>query len=149
MARLYALDTNLYVRAFRDARELAALKRFLLRVGARVVLPAVVAVELRAGARAAAHEAAVDGLVAPYAERRRVLVPSFGAFLQAGRVLADLVRHERLVLADAPRSLTGDALLAAACREAGVVLVTDNHADFARIKRHLRGFRFEQPWPTV
>ena len=149
MADLYALDTNLYIRALRDPRERATLKRFLLRLGTRVRVPGVVAMELRAGAKTVAHQQAVEELLAPYAERGRVLLPSFAAFVQAGRVLTDLAEREQLALAKAPRSLPNDALLAASCREAGVVLVTDNQGDFARITRHLRGFRHEPPWPRL
>ena len=32
---------------------------------------------------------------------------------------------------------------------ARIILLTDNRADFARIERHLRGFRSEQPWSTL
>ncbi|MDB4874972.1 MAG: Ribonuclease VapC [Gemmatimonadetes bacterium] len=142
MADIYALDTNVYVNALRNADRLAKLKRFLMRAGTRLRVHAVVALELRAGARTPAHDDAVARLLSPYAERERVVVPSFDAFSQAGRVLAALGVRERVVLADAPGSLTNDAVLAASCRETGVVLVTENHKDFAAIQRHLRGFRF-------
>jgi predicted nucleic acid-binding protein len=142
VADVYALDTNVYIRALRNADRLATLKRFLMRAGTRLRVHAVVALELRAGARTPAHDAAVARLLSPYSERERVVVPSFEAFSHAGRVLAALSVRERVVLANAPRSLTNDAVLAASCREAGVMLVTENHADFVAIQRHLRGFRF-------
>jgi predicted nucleic acid-binding protein len=148
VAVLYAIDTNLYIRALRDAEELARLKRFLLRVGTRLRVAGVVALELRAGARSDSHRAAVESLLAPYAARGRVITPSFEAFVEAGRALAALVERERLVLAAAAPSFRYDVLLAASCREAGVVLLTANHGDFTRIKRHLRGFHFESRWPT-
>ena len=148
MPALYAIDTNLYVRALRNAEELSHLKRFLLRVGTRLRVAGVVALELRAGAKSDAQRVAVESLLAPYAERGRVITPSFEAFVEAGRVLAAMVERERLVLASAPPSLRYDVLLAASCREAGAILLTANHADFARIKRHLRGFTFEDAWPV-
>ncbi len=148
MALLYAIDTNLYIRALRDAEELARLKRFLLRAGTRLHVAGVVALELRAGARSDAQRAAVESLLAPYAGRGRVIAPSFAAYVEAGRVLAALVERERLVLATAPPSLRYDALLAASCREAGAVLLTANDRDFARIKRHMRGFAYEAAWPA-
>jgi predicted nucleic acid-binding protein len=40
-----------------------------------------------------------------------------------------------------------DALLAASCREAGVVLVTRNLADFQRIAQ-VEPVRFQEPWPA-
>ena len=149
MADLYAIDTNVYIRALRDTAELRRLKQFLRRAGTRLHVHAVVAMELRAGARTEAHRDALDELIAAYAERRRVVVPSFDGFVQAGRVLADLAAHEHVALATAPRSLQNDVLIATSCREHGVRLVTDNHADFAAIRRHLRGFTFDDPWPLM
>jgi predicted nucleic acid-binding protein len=139
------LDTNVYIRALREPDRLSALKRFVAGAGARLRVHAVVALELRVGARTPRHEEAVAALLGPYVTRQRVVVPSFEAFVQAGRVLASLSVNERVVLATAPPSLTNDALLAASCREEGVLLLTENHRDFAAIRRHLRGFRFTAP----
>lgn len=143
MADLYALDTNVYIRALRDPAARVRLKRFLLRAGHRVRLSAVVALELRAGARSPAQERAVEALLSPYARRERVVVPGFDAFAQAGRVVAALATRERMTQ-PAP-SFTNDVLLASSCRESGVVLVTENQGDFASIQRHLRGFHFATP----
>jgi predicted nucleic acid-binding protein len=142
MADSYALDTNVYVHALRNTDSLARLRRFRLRAGTRLHLHAVVVLELRAGVRTPAHDDAVERLFSVYASRERVVVPSFDAYTHAGRVLSALSVRERVSLATAPPSLTNDALLAASCREAGVVLVTENSADFTAIQRHLRGFRF-------
>jgi predicted nucleic acid-binding protein len=139
-----ALDTNIYIQALRQPDRLAALKRFLRQGGVRVRLQAVVAVVLRAGARDDAQLAAVEQLVRPYAENDRIVVPSFEAFLQAGRVLAAIARRERMPLAEAPRSFTNDVLIATSCREADTVLITENARDFAAIQRHLRGFAFRE-----
>lgn len=129
------LDTNVYIKALRNANELALLRRFLLRVGMRLRVNAVVAMELRMGARTEAQADAVDALMRPYSERDRVIVPSFEAYLHAGRVVS--------ALKDASGSLINDALLAASCREQEVMLITENARDFSAIQRHLRGFRFE------
>ena len=141
MAELHALDTNIYIRAFRDRDRLTQLKRFLIRTGTRVRMSAVVALEMRAGARTASQEQAVRDLIAPYAERDRVIVPSHEAYMESGRVLAALAAREGHDLSRAG-SLVNDVLIAASCREAGACLVTDNVRDFAAIQRHLRGFRF-------
>jgi predicted nucleic acid-binding protein len=143
VAELYTLDSNVYIHALRDAAALARLKRFMLRVGTRLRMSAVVALELRAGARTAAQERAVETLLAPYALRERIMLPSFDAFLQAGRVIAALATRERMAVAAG--SFTNDVILASACRESDVVLVTENLRDFAAIQRHLRGFRFDDP----
>ena len=141
MAELYALDTNVYIRALRVRDSMVALRGFLLRVGLRLRMNAVVAQELRAGAVTPAHEALVDDLLAAYSSRERVIVPSFVSHVEAGRVLAALHRSEGVEVSRAG-SLVNDVLLATSCREAGVCLVTENLSDFAAAQRHLRGFRY-------
>jgi predicted nucleic acid-binding protein len=147
MAALYALDTNVYIDALRDPEQLGALKQFRSRFGARVWLSGIVALELAAGALTLEQQRAVGDLTHLYASRERMFGISFEACHHAGRVLAGLATRDRIRLATAPASLTNDALLAASCREADVVLVTTNFRDFVRIQRHLRGFRFVAPWP--
>lgn len=147
MADLWVLDTNVYIRALRDRQRLADLKRFRVRARARVWLSAVVGLELRAGAVTAAHAQALDDLLKVYIERGRLVVPSFDAYQQAGRIIATLALKERFALADAPRSFVNDALLAASCREAGAVLITENTRDFITMQRHLKGFRFRTDYP--
>lgn len=147
MPPAYAIDTNLYISASRDPRVRSELKRFTVRMGTRLYLSAVVVMELRAGAKAERQRDGVEVLYAEFMERDRVIVPSSDAYLQAGRVLADLVAYERVVLATAPKSLTNDVLIATSCREADVHLVTANHSDFAAIARHLHRFHNAAPWP--
>jgi predicted nucleic acid-binding protein len=142
-----ALDTNVYIDALRDRNELAALKQFIARLGHRVWLAGVVAMELGAGALTDAQQQAVDDLVRPYVTRDRVFGVSFDGCREAGRALGALATRERVRLATAPPSLTNDALLAVSCREADVMLVTRNFKDFSRLQRQLRGFRFIAPWP--
>ena len=141
MPDIFALDTNIYIRALRDPGRLALLKRFLFRTGTRLRLNAVVALELRAGARTSAHEAAVGDLLASYTARDRVIVPSFAAYAEGGRVLAALGARERVDVSKAG-SVVNDVLIAASCREAGACLVTENVGDYSAVQRHLRGFRF-------
>ena len=146
MPELFAVDTNLYIGALRDPAVALALRRFLVHAGPRIRLHAVVVLELRAGARTLQHRAAVTALLSAYTRRERFVTPSFEAYEQAGRVIADLAEKERFD-AHATPSIVQDILLATSCREAGVTLVTANHADFTRIGRHLRGFRAVPPWP--
>lgn len=147
MADRYALDSNVYIDALRNRGAREALKAFLIRAGTRVVLSAVVAAELRAGAVTEEHETPVQALVGAYRTRDLVLTPTFEAYVEAGRVLAALQPRRRTGSAATP--LIADVLLATSCRESGVVLVTRNANDFARIQRHLRGFRFVAPWPPL
>lgn len=142
MSDVYALDTNVYIRAFRDSARLQDLRAFGRRMGLRLRLNAVVILELRAGAHTPAQLEAVEELSRPYAERGLLVTPSSEAYLQAGRVLSALSVREHRRSANAAPSLVSDALLAASCREADVVLLTENVRDFVAIQRHLRGFKF-------
>jgi predicted nucleic acid-binding protein len=145
----YAIDSNVYIRALRNVAQLGELQGFLKLFGRRVGLAGVVSMELRAGASTPAHVEAVESLVGAYFQRNRMIAASAAGHREAGRVLAALVEHEGVVLAQAPRSLTADVLLAVCCREHDVVLITDNHRDFVPIQRHLRGFRCIAPWPAA
>jgi predicted nucleic acid-binding protein len=140
---LYALDANVYIRALRNRDRLTQLKRFLLRAGLRVRVNAVVALELQAGARTRPQERAVNDLLTSYVERERVIVPSFEAYAQGGRVLSALAVREGIDVSRAG-SLVNDVMIATSCREAGVKLVTENVEHFAAVQRHLRGFRFAE-----
>ncbi len=148
MPDLLALDTNVYIRAFRNADRLVRLKRFLIRAGLKIRLPAIVALELSAGARTSAQQLAVRELLAAYVPRDRVLVPSFTAYAESGRVLCELAVREGVEVARAG-SLVNDVLLAASCCEAGARLVTENVRDFAAVQRYLRGFRFASADETL
>lgn len=141
MADLWALDTNVYIRALRDRDVLVRLKRFLIRTGTRLRVSAVVALELRAGAGTAAQEGAVTDLISPYGARGRMLVPSLPAYVESGRVVSALGSRDGVDVS-LGGSLVNDVLIAASCREAAVRLITENIQDFALIQRHLRGFRF-------
>lgn len=139
MAGFISLDSNVYIQSLRDMESRIRFKRLLLRAGVRLRVNAVVALELRAGARSPAGERAVEELIEPYAQRGRVIVPSFEAYVQAGRVLASLGMRDRVSTSP---SFTNDVVIASSCREADALLVTSNHRDFSIIQRHLRGFRF-------
>ena len=54
---------------------------------------------------------------------------------------------EGLDVSRVSKAFGNDVLLALSCREAGVVLVTDNDRDFERIRRRVR-FAFVGPWPS-
>lgn len=130
----YALDTNVFIGAMRDADEGIRLKTFHTRHVATEYLSAVVAMELRAGANT--PKAASDlqrFLLNPFETRGRVFAPGYTAFLTAGRLLA--------TLRDYSASLRFDVLIAASCREAGITLVTKNSRDFERI-RQVMPFQF-------
>lgn len=144
--RKYTLDTQLFIRAFRDAEANAALQAFHTVFAPFEYLSAVVVQELRAGATPAQAGRLNAHVFAPFERRGRILTPSYGAWKETGAILARLAAMEGLELRAVPRGFVNDALLAATCREAGVTLVTENARDFARIATVHR-FEFVSPWP--
>lgn len=142
--RRYTVDTNLYIDALRTAEGKAALNAFHAAYAPFAHLSAVVAHELRAGARGRAAKTLEAAIIAPFERRGRLVVPSYAAWKESGRVLAELVgpaQWDRVA-----RGFVNDVLLAMSCREAGVVLVTRNLRAFTRIAT-VRRFDFVAPWP--
>ena len=141
-ARKYVLDTDLFIQAFRDPASNAELQRFHLLFAPFEFLSAVVAQELLAGTRGRADRRKLERHVLRiFARRGRIVTPSARAWEQSGTVLSELVGREGL------EPHRNDILLALSCREAGLVLVTDNDRVFARIAR-ITGFEFVEPWPA-
>jgi predicted nucleic acid-binding protein len=146
--RKYVLDTNLFIRAFREPAANAELQRFHQLFAPFEYLSAVVAQELRAGVRSAAARRQLERhVLEPYTRRGRVVTPSTQAWHDSGDVLADLGRREGLEVGRLSKAFGNDVLLALSCREEGLVLVTDNRRDFDRIAR-LAPFRFVDRWPS-
>jgi predicted nucleic acid-binding protein len=142
------LDTNLFIRAFRDPEANAELQRFHQLFAPFEYLSSVVAQELRAGARSVADRRALERHVLDlYVRRERVVTPSARAWHDSGDLLATLVHEEGLELARVSKAFGNDVLLALSCREAGVVLITENQRDFARIAGCVP-FEFTAPWPS-
>jgi predicted nucleic acid-binding protein len=147
--RKYALDTSCYIEASRNATALTALLGFVTRAAPGLYVSSVVAAELRAGARSARDRKVLeDKVLAPFVRRGRVLTPSAVAWDALGRTLSTLREREGLQLAQVPRSFAFDVLLAYSCREQGVVLVTGNARDMARIRRVFR-FDHVAPYPEA
>ena len=148
LVRKYVLDTNLFIEGFRDVAANAALQRFHLLFAPFEYLSAVVAQELLAGAGTPADRRKLERhVLGVYARRRRIVTPSQRAWERSGVVLGALARREGLELRRVSKVFGNDILLALSCREARMVLVTDNERDFARIARATR-FDFVRPWPT-
>lgn len=144
----YVLDTNIFIRAFRDPAANGELQRFHLLFAPFEYMSAVVAQELIAGARGAPDRRKVERhVLAVYARRGRVVTPSQRAWERSGAILADLARREGLELHGVSKAFGNDILIAVSCREAGCVLITDNTRDFERIAR-VSSFRFVEPFPT-
>ncbi len=142
--RRYTVDTNLYVDALRTADGNAALRAFHAAYAPFEHLSAVVVQELRAGVRGRAAAKLESAIIAPFERRGRLIAPSYTAWKESGRVLAELIGP--MDWREVSRSFVNDVLLAMSCRESGVVLVTNNVRDCARIA-DVRPFDFVPPWP--
>jgi predicted nucleic acid-binding protein len=145
--RKYILDTQLFIRAFRDPVANHELQEFHRSWAPLEYLSSVVSQELRSGVRRPADRRALERHVLGVYERvGRLITPSAGAWNQSGDVLSALMRDEGLEISRVSRSFSNDILLALSCRESGCVLVTDNHRDFTRIRKFAQ-FEFVAPWP--
>jgi predicted nucleic acid-binding protein len=146
--RKVLLDTNLFIQGFRDQEANASLQRFHQLFAPFEYLSAVVAQELRAGARSQHDRRLLERhILSLYRRRGRLVTPSAQAWEGSGDVLAELGRREGLNLSRLSKAFGNDVLLALSCREAGIVLVTDNAHDFERIARVV-AFDFVKPWPA-
>jgi len=146
--RKYALDTNLFIEAFRGPAANHALQQFHRLFAPFEYLSEVVAQELRAGVGTPADGRLLERhVLGPFQRTGRLLTPSGAAWEESGDVLAALRRAEGLELGRLTKSFGNDLLLALSCRDEGVVLVTDNRRDFERIAKHVT-FKFVPPWPS-
>ena len=145
---LYALDTNLYVSALRDATASAELYQFYSAFAPRCYLCSVVFHELLFGANTPDKKRHLHSdIAAPFVRTSRIVTPSHRAWIAAGEALSRIAKEDHMDRKAFPRSLVADALIAASCRENGVTLVTANLADFERIGRVMK-FSFTAPWPS-
>jgi predicted nucleic acid-binding protein len=146
-SRKYALDTQLFIDAFRDPAANEALQRFHRAFAPFEYLSVIVAQELRAGVQRTQDRKALERNVLDVFERSgRMFAPSASAWHRSGDLLSDMARKEGLEVGRVSKSFANDVLLALSCREAGCVLVTGNERDFHRIRRHVR-FDYAEPWP--
>jgi predicted nucleic acid-binding protein len=145
----YALDTNLFIRGYRDQAGAAQLKHFHAVFAPYEFLSAVVVQELRAGISAPEEVKQLERtVVEPFQRRGRMITPSFAVWRESGRVLATLVAEDGLELRRVPKHTVNDIMIALSCREAGVTVVTENEKDFERLRR-IFTFDFVPPWPMA
>ena len=145
--RKYALDTQLFINAFREPAANETLQRFHQAFAPFEYLSVVVAQELRAGVKRDHDRKALERNILSVFERSgRTFAPSVDAWHRSGDLMSDMARKEGLEIARLSKSFANDVLLALSCREAGCVLVTDNNRDFQRIHRYAP-FDYVQPWP--
>ncbi len=143
----YALDTHLFISAFRDPVANEQLQHFHRAFSPFEYLSVIVAQELRAGVKRPQDRKALErNVLKIFTRAGRMITPSAGAWHRSGDLLAEMARTEGLEIARLSKAFANDVLLALSCREAGCVLVTDNERDFARIRR-VTHFEFMKPWP--
>ncbi len=141
-----ALDTNLYVRAFRDPTDAQDLRAFHERNAPHMYLSSVVLNELEVGGSTTQVIQWVQLTARTFSRLRRMITPSHAAWSTAASAISRLAVEGSLDRRTMPRSLVNDFLIAAACRENGITLVTDNLADFELIDTVIP-FDFTAPWP--
>ena len=145
--RKLVLDSQLFINAFRDPGAQQALQQFHDMFAPFERMSSIVAQELRAGVQSPKDRRALERHVLLHFERAgRTITPSEAAWHRSGDVLAEMANHEGLELAQVSKSFANDILLAASCREAGCVLITENVRDFTRIRQYIE-FDFVPPWP--
>ena len=144
----YVLDSNCYIDAAHNSAAQEALAHFVTWAAPQVYLSAVVAAELRAGARSLRDRTQLERVVLePFVRRRRVITPSPAAWDALGLTLATLAAREGLEPQLVRRSFAFDVLLAYSAREAGATVVSRNQRDMARIRRVFT-FEFVAPYPV-
>lgn len=144
----YILDTNLYIRAYRDRGAAAELERFYAAFTPASHLSSVVLHELLTGATTPAKAQQIQEEIArPFKRTGRVVAPSAPAWEISAGILTRLAHEGGLDLRRVSKSFVNDILLAVSCREAGATLITENERDFARIGKVVR-FAFVPPWPA-
>lgn len=143
----YVLDTNVYIRAWRNPDAERELHQFSRRFVTSTHLSSVVFHELLLGATGPAMaKDLVEGLAGPFTRTRRVVVPSQRAWTRAAEVIAQMAWHDGLNRSSLPCGFVNDVLIAASCRENGLTLVTENVRDFRRIQERMQ-FEYVTPWP--
>jgi predicted nucleic acid-binding protein len=145
----YVLDTNVYIRAFREPLTYGAdFERFQDARMPVTYLSSVVFHELRVGANTLkmARDLSTD-LASTFVRKNRIVVPSYNAWTQAAEVISKLIKYDGLDRTNVAQGFTSDVLIAVSCRENGCTLVTENARDFRRIQKRMK-FEFVAPWPA-
>ena len=149
MSRLYLVDSNVYIHAFRELAFGLELREFHRRNLPRLVLSAVVAAELLIGAQRPDRERALRrALIDPFRARRRLLSPTWSTWELTAHVDRRLRRHAANRTRLEQRSFLHDLLIAASAREIGATIITENASDFGLIARHI-DIAFVQPFPPT
>jgi predicted nucleic acid-binding protein len=125
------------------------MQKFVAKAAPGLYISSIVAAEIMGGARSVRDRKVIeDRVLGPFLRQGRIFAPSAAAWEALGRTLALLREREGLQLSQVPRSFAFDVLLAYSCRENGVVLVTGNARDMARIRKAF-AFEYVSPFPAT
>jgi predicted nucleic acid-binding protein len=123
-------DSSIYISAFRRGDgSVVALRR--LAADAPLWLSAVVLEELYAGAGERDRQV-VERLERDFERIKRMLVPTLGDWVQAGRVLSRLAAKYHYEKIGQGR-LTNDTLIAMSAGRLGIRVISANERDFGRL----------------
>jgi predicted nucleic acid-binding protein len=144
----FVLDTNIFIHAIRDAEARTELAIWQRSMAPHIWQHSVVVSELLVGARdEKTWRSWHERWVVPAERVRRVLVPDYGAWLRASRIISRLGETGRISGGGVKPSFYNDCLLAAASREHGYVIVTHNREDFELIALVEPALRTSPPFP--
>jgi predicted nucleic acid-binding protein len=125
------LDTNVLIDFFRDPQKKESFEARADRP--RLFMSSIVAMELYAGCKNWRQQSALAAFLKPFEKAGRIVAPDHESLLQAGKVLA-LLSREGIAGAHL-RQMSHDVMIAVTAARAGVVVVTRNVRDFARIEK--------------
>lgn len=135
-AAAYVVDTNLYIRAFREEEFGERFRAWHAETILRLALSAVVLHELLVGARDKRSRHLLERMYAAEFRRRgRLIVPSESVWQRAAAVDRRLRTKSGMREMLAKRSFANDLLIALTCREIGAVIITANTTDFELIQQ--------------
>lgn len=128
------LDTNVYIRAIRDEKIRSELAAWQRRMAPRIHQHSVVIAELLVGAGdEVTRRRWYRAWVQPAERVRRIIVPEYGTWLRASRIVSLLAMRGRLDRRSVGPGFFNDCLLAATARENGHRIVTYDRAHFELI----------------
>lgn len=144
----FVLDTNVFIHAMRNAEARAELAAWQRRMAPHIWQHAVVVSELLVGARnEETWKRWHERWVIPAERVRRILVPDYGIWLRASRIISRLVETGRISPGGVKPSFFNDCLLAASSREQCHMIVTHNRDDFELIAQAEPAVRTSPPFP--
>ena len=135
------LDTSIYISALRAGDD-AVLKLRRFTAGAQVWLSSIVLEKLYAGAKPR-DSRIVERLERDFDKANRILVPNLSDWTLCGKILARLANKYDYEEIGQSR-LTNDALLAMSAARLGMIIITANERDFARLAQ-FRPFHWQVP----